>query len=294
MNRSFIKYLIALLLFGTNGIVVSVISMGSMQIVFCRTLIGSILLLAIYLLTGGRFTFHHHWKQFAFLAVSGIAMGTSWMFLYEAYMRVGVSIASLLYYCGPVIVMVLSPLLFREKLTHSKVAGFLAVLVGIVLVNGNLADGSGDTVGIICGLMSAVTYSFMVICNKKATEIKGLENSVLQLIISFLAVAVFMGFTQGWELGMIRSDILPVLVLGLLNTGIGCYLYFSSIGKLKVQTVAVCGYLEPLSAVIFSVLLLGEVMLSGQILGAVLIIGGAMYGELAGAKKSRDADLYAP
>jgi hypothetical protein len=46
-------------------------------------------------------------------------MGTSWMFLYEAYAQVGVSIATLAYYCGPVIVMVLSPILFRKKMTSA-------------------------------------------------------------------------------------------------------------------------------------------------------------------------------
>ena len=51
-------------------------------------------------------------------------MGASWMFLYEAYQQIGVSLASLLYYCGPVIVMVLSPLIFKEKLTAPKAVGF--------------------------------------------------------------------------------------------------------------------------------------------------------------------------
>ena len=66
----------------------------------------------------------------------------------------------------------------------------------------------------------------------------------------------------------------------MLNTGAGCYFYFSSIGNLPVQTVAVCGYLEPLSAVIFSGIFLKETMLPVQMAGAVFIIGGAVYGEL--------------
>ena len=71
-----------------------------------------------------------------------------------------------------------------------------------------------------------------------------------------------------------------ILVLGLVNTGIGCYLYFSPLSKLPVQTVAVCGYLEPLSAVLFAALLLGEKMSALQYIGAVCIIGGAMIGEI--------------
>ena len=74
------------------------------------------------------------------------------MFLYEAYQQIGVSLSSLLYYCGPVIVMILSPIIFREKLTSPKLLGFATVLVGIFLVNGH-AVGSSNTWGFFCGAM---------------------------------------------------------------------------------------------------------------------------------------------
>lgn len=279
-NNAFFKYIFALMLFGSNGIVASFIDLSSQNIVLLRTLIGSILLIAIFFISGGKLTFYKHKKHFLFLMVSGIAMGTSWMFLYEAYARIGVSIASLLYYCGPVIVMALSPLLFKERLTANKVLGFIAVVVGVVFINGNAFNGKSDLFGIACGLLSAVMYAFMVICNKKAKDIVGLENSTLQLTIAFLTVAAFVGLTQGYAMQIAPASILPVFILGLLNTGIGCYFYFSSIGKLEVQTVAICGYLEPMSAVLFSVAFLKETMLPLQIVGAVLIIGGAMTGEL--------------
>lgn len=284
MRKSYVKYIAALLLFGSNGIVASYIDLNSYEIVLLRTLTGSLLLMAIYFLCKGKLTFYKNIKHFLFLCISGIAMGTSWMFLYEAYARIGVSISSLLYYCGPVFVMALSPLLFREKLTAAKILGFLAVLAGIFLVNGNVLD-NGSIFGIFCGIMSAVMYTFMVIFNKKATSITGLENSMLQLLISFMTVALFVGVKQGYVLKIAPSDIAPILVLGLLNTGIGCYFYFSSIGKLPVQTVAICGYLEPLSAVLFSVLLLHENMLFLQIIGAFLIIGGAIFAECFSKEK---------
>lgn len=198
-----------------------------------------------------KISFYKYKLQCVFLAVSGIAMGTSWMFLYEAYVRIGVSIASLLYYCGPIIVIAFSPLIFKEKLSKNKIVGLIAVLIGAILINGNAFDGSGDMFGIVCGLFSAIMYAFMVICNKKAQNIVGFENATLQLTIAFLTVAVFVGIKQGYIMQITSIDIIPILVLGLLNTGIGCYFYFSSIGKLKIQTVAICGYLEPLSAVMF-------------------------------------------
>ncbi len=288
-NKALFKYIFALLLFGSNGIVASFIDLSSQNIVLLRTLIGSILLIAIFFISGGKLTFYKQKRQFLFLAVSGIAMGTSWMFLYEAYARIGVSIASLLYYCGPVIVMALSPLLFKERLTANKVLGFLAVLIGVILINGNAFDGKGDLFGIACGLLSAVMYAFMVICNKKAKDIVGLENSTLQLTIAFLTVAIFVGLKQGYAMQIAPTSIVPIFILGLLNTGIGCYFYFSSIGKLNVQTVAICGYLEPLSAVLFSVAFLKETMLPLQIIGAVLIIGGAMIGELVKPKRTKSS-----
>ena len=226
MNKAFIKYIFALLLFGSNGIVASSIHLNSYEIVLLRTLIGSLLLIALFFASKGKLTFWNHKKDFTFLAVSGIAMGTSWMFLYEAYAQVGVSVASLCYYCGPVIVMILAPLLFKEKLTFPKVIGFLAVLIGIFFVNGYGAV-AANHFGLLCGLASAVMYAVMVIFNKKAVAITGLENSVLQLFIAFATVAVFVGCKQGFMIDIPAESILPIFVLGLLNTGVGCYLYFS-------------------------------------------------------------------
>lgn len=285
MKNSYFKYFASLLLFGTNGIVASFIALSSYEIVLLRASIGSLLLVGIFLLMKGRLTFWQHKRQSVFLFISGVAMGANWMFLYEAYRHIGVSIASLLYYCGPVIVMILSPLLFHEKLTATKVFGFLAVFCGIFLVNGQAVQAGKSGWGLFCGAMSGILYALLVISNKKAESITGLENPMLQLVTSFLTVAVFVLAKQGFHMQIAGSDWLPILVLGLLNTGVGCYLYFSSIGKLPVQTVAICGYLEPLSAVVFSMVILNETMLPLQIVGAVLIIGGAVFGECAGNMK---------
>jgi drug/metabolite transporter (DMT)-like permease len=75
------------------------------------------------------------------------------------------------------------------------------------------------------------------------------------------------------------QSIFPILFLGVVNTGIGCYLYFSSIQKLPAQSVAICGYLEPLSALVFSALLLQERLTLIQIAGAILILSGSIFGE---------------
>ncbi|MBQ3404282.1 MAG: EamA family transporter [Oscillospiraceae bacterium] len=279
MQKDYAKYLFAVLLFGTNGIVASQIGMSSYHIVLMRTMTGGLLLLLIFLISKHRFRFYKHPKDMAFSLASGIATGISWMFLYEAYSQIGVGISTLLCYCGPVIVMLLSPLIFKERLTAVKLICFIAVAVGVVLINGQSAE-KLNARGIICGLLSALTYAVMIIANKKSEHIHGLEKPVIALLAAFITVAVFVGIKEGgYALRLTHEDIIWIAVLGVINTGLGFYLYFSSIGELPVQSVAICGYLEPLSAVLFSVLLLHEAMTGPQIIGAALIIGGALIGE---------------
>lgn len=280
MQPELIKYLVSLFLFGSNGVVASYIDLSSYEIVYLRTLIGCVVIILFFFLGKNRPTFHKKPKQVFFVALSGACMGAGWIFLYEAFEHIGVGISSLLYYCGPVIVMILSPIIFREKLTVIKLVGFVAVVAGLFFVNGTDSGNSNSYFGLFCGVMSAFMLAGLIIFNKMAKGIDGFENSMLQMFFTFLTVAVFMLFKQGLKVEFDRSDIFPIIFQGVVNSGLGCYLYFSSIGKLHVQTVAVCGYLEPLSAVLFSVVILGERMLPLQVLGAVLIIGGAFVSEV--------------
>lgn len=285
MKRAYFQYIVALLLFGSNGIVASNIGLTSYEIVFWRTMIGGLLLITLFFATRQKPIFIKEKRDACFIVLSGVTMGTSWMFLYEAYNQIGVSLASLSYYCGPVIVMALSPILFKEKLTPFKAVGFLSVLIGIILVNGNQSGQEIKPFGLFCGLMSAVMYALMVIFNKKAQRIQGLENAAIQLLTSFFTVAVFVGCKAGYPISVSGADLIWVMALGLVNTGLGCYFYFSSIGKLPVQTVAICGYLEPLSAVVLAACILHEAMLPLQIVGAMLIVGGAICAQCDKDKK---------
>ncbi|MDD4461429.1 MAG: DMT family transporter [Eubacteriales bacterium] len=285
MKPFFWKYILSMLLFGLNGIVASRIALSSYEIVWLRTMFGSLFLIGVFFLGRKTMVFRHHRKSFIYLILSGVSMGISWMLLYEAYQLIGVSIASLLYYCGPVIVMILSPILFRERLTRNRVISFLVVLAGVYLINGQMPQTQQTGRGILFGLLSALMYSGMVIFNKKAHGITGLENASFQLLVSFLTVTVFIAFRHGLTIPADSVNWPAILTLGLVNTGVGCYLYFSSIGHLPAQTVAIFSYLELLSAVLFSVLLLREVLHPLQIAGALIMIGGAVFAQISVNKK---------
>ncbi len=287
MKKAYFKYIVSLLLFGSNGIVASYILLNSYEIVFLRTLIGSLFLILLFAFSKQKPRFWKNKAHSLYLVASGMAMGAGWIFLYEAYQLIGVSIATLAYYCGPMIVMVLSPLLFKEKMSSVKLTGFLAVIIGMMLVNGQFFSQGGMSGGIICGIMAAILYAVMVISNKKAASITGLENAMWQLIASFVTVAIFIGLKQGFSINLSQGKLLPILLLGVVNTGIGCYFYFSAIGNLQIQSVSICGYIEPFSALLFSAAILGEKLSLLQIAGAALILGGAAFGELVRPRKKQ-------
>ena len=279
MNIALAKHLFSLLLFGSNGIVASRIALTSYEIVFLRCLLGSLLLGAIVLAARKPLGILREKRSAMLIAASGMAMGSSWMFLYEAFTQIGVSFATLTYYCGPVILVALSPFLFGECLTRLKLLALGMVAAGAVLLNGPLAGG-GSLWGLFCGFMAALCYVAMVALNKKARGVSGMENTLLQLVAALGTVSAFLLWKQGLSLDVAAGDWPFILVLGLVNTGYACWLYFSSIGRLPVQTVAVCGYVEPLSAVLFSVRLLGETMSLWQTLGAALIFAGAVLSQI--------------
>lgn len=284
MRWPYLKYLLALLLFGSNGVVASRISLSSESIVFLRAFYGCLLLTALYFISGKRTKVWKDRSGVGFVALSGIAMGVDWLLLFEAYSRIGVSLGMIINYCGPVIVILFSVLVFKERLTRVKLVAMAAAVLGMVMISGG-SWGIRDGWGLVFAVISAFCYAGMVIFNKMAPGIKGIENASLQLFFAFLSITIFTAFKSGLWVPIESGDLLPVLWLGLVNTGLCCYLYFSAISDLPVQSVAVLGYLEPVSAVVFSVVLLGERLTVVQVVGAILIIGGALFAEVKGRKR---------
>ena len=279
MKKDYWKYLAGLLLFGSNGIIASHIALSSYEIVFLRSVLGSLLLIALFWATGHRFTAFAHKKDLLFIAASGAATAANWLFLFEAYQQIGVSLSILINYCGPALAVAASLVLFKDTLTARKAAALFFALLGAVLVNGFAAKGEIRPAGLVCAALSAFSYAALILLNKCSKKIVGTENAVLQLFFTAVCVVFCMVFRGAGSMAIPAGSWPWILWLALLNTGVGCYLYFSSISALPVQTVAVCGYLEPLFAVCLSFLFLHESLSPLQILGAVLIIGGAVFGE---------------
>lgn len=269
----------SMLIFGTNGLIVSKISISSAEIVLFRTVFGSAFLLIVLALRKG-FDLKAAKADLPFNILAGLALGMNWVLLFEAYRKASVSIATLIYYCGPMLVMALSPVLFKEKLTRRKIFCLLLVAAGMILVTGT--SGSVSSTGMLFAVGAALLYAFIVICSKKVTHMKGMNLAFTEILISFGVILVYLPLS-GVSLPVIpeKADILPLLIIGIVNTGIAYFLYFSAMQKLPAQTVSIVSYLDPLSSLIFAAMFLpGEKMTLVQSFGAVLILGGAILSEL--------------
>lgn len=279
-SKSLIFFIASMVIFGTNGLIVANISLGSAEIVLMRTFLGSLFLLAIVLVKRS-FSFADLKADLIPATIGGAALGLNWVLLFSAYRSAGVGLSTLTYYCGPIIVLALSPVLFREKLTWNKLLAIAAVAVGMFCITGDIEPGSDVQTGILFGGGAALLYASLIVANKRVKRLSGLNCAMYELIVAFFVVLIYL-LASNVKLPVIPAaeDIVWVLAIGLVNTGLAYYLYFSSLQKLPGQTVALVCYIDPLTALLVSGAFLGEKLLGVQIAGAVLILGGACLGEL--------------
>ena len=281
-------YILSMLMFGTNGYFVAHISIESSQIVLMRTLIGGLLLTAIVPLKGG-FDREAIRSERVPLLLGGVALGLNWVALFTAYRMLNVSLATLIYYAGPMIVLLFSPVLFREKLTGAKLLAIAVVAVGLVCITGSITSGGMNLSGLIVAVLSALFYAGLITFNKKIHRTSGMQTAAIELDVAFVVVLIYVLCTAGLPQFQ-KSDWPYVAWIGLVNTGLAYLLYFSGLQKLPGQSVALISYADPVAALIFSALLLGEKLTAIQLIGAVLIIGGAMLGELLKRDKMSETE----
>jgi len=280
---SYGMYILSLLIFGTNGFYVSHISLASSQIVLMRTLIGGILLTCLVLLSGG-FDKDNVRGESVPLLLGGATLGLNWVTLFEAYRLLNVSLATLIYYVGPILVLLFSPVLFREKLTGRKSISVIIVAIGLICISGSIVVAGMNPLGLLVAVVSALLYSALIVFNKRIIRTSGMQTAAIELDVAFIVVLVYTLCTAGFP-HITGNDLPYIAIIGFINTGLAYLLYFSGLQKLSGQSVALISYLDPVSALLFSALLLHEVMTPVQAVGAVLIIGGAMFGEIKNSNK---------
>ena len=278
-----LKILTAMATFGTIGIFVKYIPLPAAQIAFFRALIAALVLGGYNLAGGKKIAFKEIREELFLLFLSGAAMGFNWIFLFEAYNHTTVSLATLSYYFAPVIVTIASSFLFKERLTPKQIICFVMSTLGLVLIIGVGGESmpEGQLKGITFGLAAAALYATVILLNKSIKNIGGIDRTLLQFVASLVVMTPYVLLTGGLSLqaaGMMGIG--SLLILGVVHTGITYVLYFTSLKDLRGQEVAILSYLDPLVAVVLSLVILKEGILPNQILGGLLILGFTLLNEI--------------
>ena len=278
-----IKIVISMLIYGSLGVFVTQLSIPTSQIVFVRAAIGCIALFLV-LLASGKAKSHISFGNFILLLGIGAMIGINWLLLFDAYKFTYVSTATLIYYTEPLIVIILSTIFFKEKLTKRKIIGVLLAIIGMILINGVQVGGSDPKHGFVLAFGAAILYATVIIINKVSkglSKVDGLVLTDIQLLGAALVMAFYTFSNYHGELAHLdKKSIIILLILGLVHTALAYYLHFSSIKHVDGQSQSILGYIDPASAIFFSAFLLHEKLSILQWVGAVLILGGALYSQI--------------
>ena len=282
---------LAMLIFGTLAPFVRLVGVSSGELALYRAVMATVIVGGFLLFTGQKLSFAKIKKELLLLLFSGAAMGINWILLFEAYKYTTVSIATLSYYFAPVLVLALSPILFREKLTAKKIVCFVMSSAGLVLITGTAGGGRGDLIGIGFGLLAALFYATVMILNKFIRGAEGLSRTFIQFFGAIVVLLPYVMCTSGFTvLSLSGVGVTALLFVGILHTGLAYCLYFSSIKDLPGGEVAILSYIDPMVAVFVSVFFLDEKMTALQLVGGLLILGFTLYCELP-TKKALPIDL---
>ncbi|RLG03225.1 MAG: hypothetical protein DRN60_01830 [Thaumarchaeota archaeon] len=261
---------LASILWGSNGVIVNLVELHPTTIAFFRVLIGGLTLIIVSVLVKGLETLKVN-GFFKRLVVLGALLAAGWYFLFQAMKLIPIGAAVLINYLAPVFVAVLAPSVLHERLEKKIAIAIVLSILGVFLISyQGLGSGGLNILGIIFGLLAAISYGGFVIYSKQTLA-----------MLSYYTVAIYSYLVSALILSpsllLIKSPLSPnslilLFLMGVLNTGVAVTLYLKGLRSLKAQEAATITYLEPLSAIIFGYFMLGQEISIGIILGGALIL----------------------
>ncbi len=283
-------FVLSMIIFGAVGVFAKYIDMSSSKIALLLSLIGAIFLLVVFVCKKQNISWSIVKKNATALFIASIALSGNWIFLFQAYKETTIATAALSYYFAPVLVTILSPLVLKEKLSLKKVICIGIALLGLffILQYSTMETTGNHLLGIGYGLIAASFYATLTLANKFIQGLDGLTNTLLQLGLSVMLLSPFVLFTDDFNFSSLTSKmVILMLLLGVLHGGVGFYLFFAGMKGLKAQSIAVLSYVDPLTSLLISALVIGEKMTLQQLIGAALLLGSIWISE-TGASRTKD------
>lgn len=283
-QKALIQLILAMSIFGTLGLLRRCLPLPSGLLALCRGALGSLFLLAVQLIRKKKPAWAEIRENRVRLLASGAALGIDWILLFEAYRYTTVATATLCYYMAPVLVILISPLVLKEKITWKKGICAAVSTAGMVLASGVLQtgfSGAGECKGIGIGFLAAVLYASYILINRKLVSVPSFDRAIIQLGTAAVVLLPYNLLTVDW--GSVTLDIdmgLLIIIAGIVHTGIAYGLYLDAMSFLPSQTIALMSYVDPMVAVCVSAVVLRETKDAFTVIGAVLLLGSMFAGEL--------------
>lgn len=269
-----------------------------LETAFWRALLGCLFFLAHCLVTD---SWRVRPKDLPMLALFGLSGVSLFFGSYQiAVNESGAALASMLLYTAPAWVALLSRLIFREPMTPLKLLALGVAMAGAGLVSLGSAGGAPGTgifalehvspLGVLCGLLSGLTYALHYIFGKRLLRDYSAATIYLYtLAVGCLGLLPFVTFTA-WPpfAGGQGTTVWSVfLFLGFCTT-YGAYMcYCAGLTRLEPTRVAVTANLEPVIAALLAYLWWDEYFRPIGYAGGVLVLGGVFLMILDGAKRQR-------
>lgn len=268
------------ILWGTIGLFVRVLNkenLASMDIVMLRAIVTS-LLLFLYLLFYNRKLLIVRRKDIWCFLGTGLC---SVVFFNYCYFRTitltSLSVAAVLLYTAPAIVMLMSAILFREKITAQKLVALAATFLGCMFVTGII--GTTDRLnmkGIIVGLGAGLGYALYSVFGRYALE-RGYHSLTISFYTFLFAMAGTMPFSDFNRVIAIGTGSVRMfffcLIFGLFSTVIPYIVYTRGLQEMENSKASIIASIEPVTATVLGVLVYHEKITMCEIAGIILVIG---------------------
>ncbi len=214
-------------------------------------------------------------KQFyAVIKLSTIGGALPIVLLYLSYNFIPTGLATTLHFVYPLVIVLLSAIIYREKMSRITLCSVLFVTIGIFMFTD--LNVKASKIGIIFALLSGIFYSFYVIYIDRS-GLDRMDYIVLTFyIMLIMSIAIFI---FGLAVGGISFDFKPVswsfaTVISLITTLGATPLLQMGIRYEGASTAGIISSVEPITTIVIGAVFLGEIIGTGQIIGGALILFG--------------------
>lgn len=208
--------------------------------------------------------------------MAGVSQAVSTYLYMSTVKSISAGLAAILFYTYIVWVAVWGFIFKKERLKMPGIAGIVLALIGLALVVG-VSWGKISTIGIIMGLASALASSGVVMAGNET--LKQLEPVVASAFISlFTAVPLFLfgSATGTLQFQMSSAAWLAAIASAVISCNIALFTFMAGMKRVGSTIASVLCTAEPVTAVVFSALLLSQKMTPLQLLGGLVILIGAI------------------